>query len=164
VDAKNDFISFHVSAPFFNWFVVGAYFPQAFEMNTGEESEVFSAWSGYLIKGALARLLPSAEMSPFLLGAYPCLPDFHLFHVLELGKNFAAIFNMPSLNLLEDNRELQQFHDAMSSRRSTEKILSAQANEFALTRHEIFEEFGDSFAGIMKNGRDTLGALFGHEV
>ena len=50
-------------------------------------------------------------MQPFLLGPEPTLPDFHLFHVLELGKTFSKIFDMPFLNLLEGDVVLQQFYE-----------------------------------------------------
>ncbi len=164
VDSKNDFITFHISGPFFNWFVAGAYFPQAFRMKTQNESHIFSAWSVVMIKGALRRLIPSSSMEPFLLGAAPCLPDFHLFHVLELGKTFSKIFEMPLLNLAEGDEALQKFYGAMASRPSTKEILEAQANELPLTKREIFEEFGDAYEELLKEGKGALQAMFGHEI
>jgi len=164
VDTANDFLTFSISGPFFNWFVVGAYYPQAFKFKTERESEIYSSWSLIMIKGALGRLIGSAKMSPFLLGPDPCLADFHLFHILELGKTFSQIFEMPLLNLMGKNEALQNFYTAMSSRTSTREILQAQAGELALTRHEIFEEFGKAMEDSLVPARAALKALFGHEV
>lgn len=164
VDSKNDFITFHISGPFFNWFVAGAYFPQAFQMKTQNESHIFSMWSAFMIKGALRRLIISSEMEPFLVGSAPYLPDFHLFHVLELGKTFSKLFKMPMLNLAEGDEALQRFYGAMSSRPSTKEILEAQANEFPITKREIFEEFGKAYEELLKGGKGALQAMFGHEV
>ncbi len=164
VDAANDFITFSISGPFFNWFVVGAYYPQTFGFETERESEVFSSWSLVIVKNALARLLQGAKLSPFLLGPDPCLPDFHLFHILELGKTFSQMFEMPFLDLMAGDEALQGFYTAMSSRASTQEILQAQADEYALTRRELFEEFGVAYEQILVPARAALQALFGHEV
>lgn len=164
VDSKNDFITFHISGPFFNWVVAGAYFPQAFRMKTQNESHIFSMWSVFMIKNALGRLIPSSKMEPFLLGSAPYLPDFHLFHVLELGKTFSKIFEMPLMNLAEGDEALQRFYGAMSSRPSTKEILEAQANEFPRTKRELFEEFGKAYEELLKEGKGALQAMFGHEI
>ena len=57
VDANNDFITFSISGPFFNWFVFGAYFPKAFRLKTDKESHIFSMCSLFMIKEALGRLM-----------------------------------------------------------------------------------------------------------
>ena len=164
VDALSDFLTFSVSGPFFNWFVVGAYYPQAFHLKTEAESATFSQLSRVMVGGALGRLVHAAEMRPFLLGSEPTLPDFHLFHVLELGKTFAGMFDMPLINLLAGDDALQRFYDAMAARPATAEILAKQRDEFALTRREILEEFGTTFAPMLKEGRAALAAMFGHEV
>ncbi len=163
IDTTNDFLTFSISGPFYNWFVVGAYYPQAFRLKTEEESRIFSSWSLINVKSALGRLIPGSKMSPFLLGAEPTLPDFHLFHILQAGKTLAEIFEMPLLNLLAGDEALQKFYAAMSSRPSTEEILKAQAAEYAVTKREIFEDFGDAYEEYLKSARLALKALFGRD-
>lgn len=162
VDALSDFIAFSISGPFFNSFVFGAYFPRAFGLKTEKESELFRTCSFYLIKGALVRLLDSSRMDPFLLGTDPYLPDFQLFHILELGRTFSKLFEMPLLDLMAGDEVLQGFHAAVSSRPSTQKILEAQATELPLTKRELFEQFGKAYDRVV--ARDVLQALLGHEV
>ena len=164
VDAKNDFITFSISGPFFDWFVVGAYFPQAFRLKTEEESRIFSSWSVVMITGNIRRLIAGSAMDPFIFGQLPCLPDFHLFHILELGKTFSAIFDMPMMDLAARDATLQRFYDAMAARPSTKEILIAQSEELPVTRREIFENFGDAYEGIIKDSKRALRALFGHAV
>lgn len=164
VDALNDFLTFSISGPFFNWFVIGAYYPKAWRMKTEQESQIFSTWSMLMIGNGLGRLVEGSKLSPFLLGTEPTLPDFHLFHVLELGRIFSQLFEMPFLNLSAGNQALQEFHQAMSSRPSTKEILDAQAGELALTRHELFEEFGKAYEEMLKPSKAALEALFGHEL
>ena len=164
VDAMNDFITFSISGPFFNWFVVGAYFPKAFGVKVEQESQIFSTWSMMMIGDALGRLVSGSKMTPFLLGSDPYLPDFHLFHVLELGKTFSKIFEMPLLNLVEGNEALQKFYEAMSSRPSTKEIIEAQEGEYPITKRELFEEFGKAYEERLKPGKAVLQAMFGHEV
>ena len=164
VDAMNDFLTFSISGPFFSWFVIGAYFPKAWGVKTEHESQIFSTWSMLMIRDGLRRLIEGSKMSPFLLGPEPTLPDFHLFHVLELGKTFSQLFEMPFLNLSEGDQALQEFYRAMSSRASTKEILEAQAGELPLTKHELFEEFGKASEETLKPARAALQALFGHEV
>ncbi len=164
VDAMNDFVTFSISGPFFNWFVIGAYFPKAWGMKTEQESKIFSSWSMLLIRNVHGRLVESSKMSPFLLGPEPTLPDFHLFHVLELGKTFSQLFEMPFLNLTEGDEALQEFYRAMSSRPSTKEILAAQAGELPLTKRELFEEFAKASEESLKPAKAALQALFGHEV
>lgn len=164
VDATNDFITFSISGPFFNWFVVSGYFPKAWGMKTERESEIFGTWSMFMVADAMARLLSGAKMTPFLLGSEPLLPDFHLFHILQLGKTFSRILEMPFLNIMAGNEALQKFYDAMSERPSTAEILQAQEDELEPTERELFEEFGSAYAERMKPGKEILKALFGHEV
>jgi glutathione S-transferase len=164
VDGLADFVTFSISGPFFYWFVVGAYYPHAFHLKLEAESEIFSKLSMVMISGALGRLVNAGEMKPFLLGTEPTLPDFHLFHVLELGSTFSEMFNMPMINLLDSNPALQEFHDAMASRPSSRVILDRQRSEYATTRLEILEEFGKTVEPMLKQGRVGLQALFGHEV
>ena len=160
----NDFITFSISGPFFNWFVVGAYFPKAFKVKAEQESQIFSTWSMIMIKDALGRLVGGSKMTPFLLGSDPYLPDFHLFHVLELGKTFSKIFEMPFMNLLEGDEALEKFYEGMLSRRSTKEILEAQEREYPVTKRELFEEFGEAYEEMLKPGKAALQAMFGHEV
>ena len=164
VDAKNDFITFSVSGPFFEWFVAGAYYPKAFRLKTEAESQIFSIWSFYLIRDALGRLVRAADLQPFLLGSEPCLPDFHLFHVLELSRTFSKIFDMPLMNLLAGNEALEKFHEAMTSRAASKIVLAAQADELALTTRELFEEFGLAYGSRLNAGKGFLRTMFGHEI
>ena len=164
VDAANDFLTFSISGPFFYWFVISGYYPHAFRTATEAESTVYNNWSAVMIKGSLGRLLSSSSMKPFLLGSEPCLPDFHLFHILELGKTFSRLFSLPMLNLLEGGRALQTFYEAMTARTSTQEILAEQRAEMAMSEREIFEEFGKAYAPMLEQGKPILSALFGHEV
>jgi glutathione S-transferase len=164
VDALNDFITFSISGPFFNWFVVSGYYPKAFGVKTEQESQIFSTWSMLMIRGALMRLSSSAHMPPFLLGQEPCLPDFHLFHLLELGKTFSALFDIPLMDLLASDEGLQKFYDTMAARPSTKEILAAQAQEFPMTRQELFRDFGPAYDEMLKPARAVLRAMFGHDV
>jgi glutathione S-transferase len=164
VDGLADFVTFSISGPFFYWFVVGAYYPHAFHLKVEAESEIFSKLSMVMISGALGRLGNAGEMKPFLLGAEPTLPDFHLFHVLELSRTFSELFDMPMINLLALSPALRVFHEAMASRPSSRTILDRQESEYATTRHEILEEFGKTMEPVLKQGRGGLQALFGHEV
>lgn len=164
VDRISDFLTFSVSGPFFNWFVVGAYWPQAWGAKTEKESEVFSTWSMLMIRLSLGRLTSGSVMSPFLLGEEPTLPDFHLFHILELGRTFADFFDMPALNLVAGDASLRAFYGAMAARPSTAEILAAQEAERDQTRREIFEDFGKAYADMLAPAKAGLSALFGHEV
>ena len=164
VDATNDFITFSIGGPFFNFFVIGGYFPQAFRAKTEKESLIFSKWSAFMIKGALFRLKQSSKMEPFLFSSSPCLPDFQLFHILELGQTFSKVFDIPMLNLMKGDKTLEGFYAAMAARTATMEILEAQANELALTERELFEEFGKAYEGMMSEGKVALQAMFGHEV
>jgi len=162
VDTKNDFITFSIGGPFFNWFVFGAYFPKAWRLKVDKEAQIFSLCSLYLVKGSLMRLTASSKLAPFLLGSEPYLPDFQLFHMLEVSRTFSRLFDMPMLNLLGDSDALQQFHAAMCERSSTREVLSAQAAELEVTRKELFEEFGAAYLKMID--KRVLEAMFGHEV
>lgn len=164
IDSINDFITFSISSPFFSWFFAGAYFPQAFHTKTEKESEIFSSWSMVLVRGGLMRLAASAKFEPFLLGEKPCLPDFQLFHVLQLGKTFSKMFNLPFMNLTEGDEVLQNFYTTMAERSSTQEILQSQKEEYDLTKKELFEEFGNAYADQIKLAKVALEAFFGHEI
>lgn len=151
IDTLNDYITFSLSGPFFNWLFVGGYFPKTLGFQTERESGVFSVWSMLMIKGALTRLVGRSRLQPFLLGEEPYLPDFHLFHVLELSRTFSELFEIPFMNLVEGNKELSRFYQAMAERPMTQAILAAQAHEFPVTRRELLEEFGTTYAQLLKN-------------
>jgi glutathione S-transferase len=164
VDELNDFIAFSISGPFASWFTVSGYFPKAFGAKTEHESRIFSTWSMLLVRGALARLGSSARWQPFLLGQAPCLPDFQLFHVLELSRTFSQLLDIPTMNLLDGDERMQRFHDAMAARPATKEILAAQAQEFPTSRQELFQDFGPAYDKMLKPGRKILSAMFGHDV
>ena len=162
VDAKNDFITFSIGGPFFNWFVFSAYFPKAWRLRVEKEAHIYSACSVYFVKGALARLVEGSRIRPFLLGKEPFLPDFQLFHALELSRTFSELFEMPMMNLFRGDAALQKFYDAMSERSSTRKILAAQVAELDVTKKELFEEFGEAYLKMID--KRVLEEMFGHEV
>ena len=164
VDRLGDFLTFSVSGPFFQWFVVGAYWPKVFGTRTEAESATFGRWSMLMIRLSLERLERDATWAPFLLGDAPTLPDFHLFHVLELGRTFAEFFEMPELDLADGDARLRGFYQAMAARPATAQILAAQAAERDRTRREIFEDFGRVTAPDLDAARPLLAAVFGHEV
>jgi glutathione S-transferase len=164
IDAMNDFITFSISGPFFNWFVVSGYFPKAWGMKTEVESQIFSTWSVFMLGDAISRLLSSARMEPYLLGSTPYLPDFHLFHILELGKTFSEVLDIPFMNLTGGNEVLRKFYDVVSARPSTLEILETQAGEHETSVRELFEDFGPAYAERVGPGKAILEALFGHEV
>lgn len=164
VDALGDFITFSVSGPFFNWFVIGGYYPKAFRLKVEREAQIFSTLSMVAIADNLGRLGEGAKLSPFLLGSEPFLPDFHLFHVMRLGKTFSKTFEIPFMDLAAGDEGLQAFYDIMASRPSTEEILSAQDGEYPVTERELFGEFGDAYAERLKPAKAALQVLFGHEV
>jgi glutathione S-transferase len=164
VDALGDFITFSLSGPFFNWFVVSGYYPRAFRFKVEQESRIFSSWSVVMIGDAVGRLLEGSKLSPFLLGSEPFLPDFHLFHVLRLGKTFSKAFEIPFMDLAGGDDALGTFYDVMASRPSTKAILEAQDAEFRMTERELFGEFGDAYQEKLKPAKAALQALFGHEV
>ncbi|MGH9905909.1 MAG: glutathione S-transferase family protein [Pyrinomonadaceae bacterium] len=100
VDTKNDFITFSLGGPFFNWFVFSAYFPKAWGLKVENEAHIYSLCSVFLVKGGLARLVAGSDMAPFVPGKELFLPDFQLFHTLELSRTFSELFEMPMLNLV----------------------------------------------------------------
>lgn len=164
VDELNDFIAFSISGPFASWFTVSGYFPNAFGAKTEHESRIFSAWSMLLIRGALTRLGSTARWRPFLLGQAPYLADFQLFHILELSRTFSALFDIPTMNLLDGDERLQGFYDAMAARPATQEILAAQAQEFPASKQELFKDFGAAYDKMLQPGRKLLSAMFGHDV
>ena len=162
VDAKNDFITFSIGGPFFNWFVFSGYFPKAWGLKVEKEAHIYGLCSSFLIRGALFRLVEGSRMAPFLLGKEPFLPDFQLFHMLELSRTFSTLFDLPMLNLLHGNEALRDFHEAMSERSSTRSILAGQAVELDITKKELFEEFGEASLKLFDKG--ILEGIFGQEV
>lgn len=68
------------------------------------------------------------------------------------------------MNLLEGDESLQKFYDAMAARPFTKEILAAQAQEFPVTRQELFRDFGPAYDEMLKPGRAALRAMFGHDV
>ena len=162
VDAKNDFITFSIGGPFFNWFVFSAYFPKAWRLKVEREAHIYSLCSVCLIKSALARLGKGSRMEPFLLGKEPFLPDFQLFHTLELSQTFSELFDMPMMNLVRGDAALQKFYDAMCERPSTREILAAKVCELDVTKKELFEEFGEAYLKIFD--KRALEKIIGHEV
>ena len=164
IDIKSDFITFSIAGPFFNAFVFGAYFPQAFGFRMEQEAALFAASSVFLIKGAMGRLMHAAHLTPYLSGDQPNMADFQLFQMLQLGKTFEGYFTMPMLNLLHGDEKLQTFFDAMSERESSQKVLAFQEQEMALTKTEIFEKFGPAYSKVLERAKDILPKFFGHEV
>jgi len=162
VDATNDFITFSIGGPFFNWFVFSGYLPKAWKLAVEHEANVYNRCSTFLLNGALARLVASSRLQPFLLGAEPLLPDFQLYHMLELGKTLAGFFYIQTLDLLGTNPALQEFYDSMSERDSTRSILARQAAEREITKKELFEEFGPAYLKIFD--KRVLEQILGHEV
>ena len=164
VDQKMDYINFSISGPFFNWFVVSAYYPKAFGAKTEKESEIFSGWSAFNIHNHIQRLLNASAMTPFLLGNEPCVADFQFFHILEVGKNLSKVFNMPAFDVTQRDEQLTAFYNAVAERESTQWVLKEQAKEFDLTQKEIFEDFAKSLEEQLMQGKAVLAKIFGHEV
>ena len=164
VDRINDFLTFSVSGPFINWILVSAYWPKVLGAKTESESEIFNSWSLLLTKMNLGRLTQSASLSPYLLGAAPTLPDFHLFHILEAGITTAKLFDMPQLDLVKGDPLLEPFYQAMLARPSTAEILAAKAAEQPLNERELFEDFARTQAPLIAPANQMLAAMFGHPV
>ena len=162
VDTKNDFVTFSIGGAVFNWFVFSAYFPKAWGLAIEDEARVFGHASFLLVRGALARLVAGSEMAPFLLGAEPSLPDYQLFHTLEVGRTFSGLFDMPAIDLARGDAALERLHAAMCERPATQKILREQAAELPLSRKELFEDFGPAYGSVFD--RRILEGLFGHAV
>lgn len=163
VDAKNDFITFSIAGPFFNWFVVSAYFPKAWKLKIEKEAYSYHLCSILLSKMWLPRLVNGSIMEPFLLGKEPFLPDFQLFYTLELSKIFSELFEIPEMHLFRDDLALQVFYDAMCERASTREILAAKESELDITKKELFGEFGTAY--LTKHiDRKILEGIFGREV
>ena len=162
VDAQNDFITFSIGGPFFNWFVFSGYFPKAWGLKVEKEAQVYNLCQVFLVNGALARLVDGSRLEPYLLGPEPFLPDFQLFHMLESGKTIAKLLDLPMLDLLQTNPALGEFFEAMSERPSTQPILAAKAAELDVTTKELFEEFGNAYLRIFD--KRILEKLLGHEV
>ncbi|MFZ1713390.1 MAG: glutathione S-transferase family protein [Nitrosomonas sp.] len=163
VDAKNDFITFSIAGPFFNWFVVSGYFPKAWKLKIEKEAHIYNLFSVLLSKMWLSRLVNGSRMEPFLLGKEPFLPDFQLFYTLELSQMFSELFEIPEMHLFRDDPALQTFYDAMCERPSTQKILAAKELELDVTKKELYGGFGAAYLDKHIDRR-LLGGLFGREV
>jgi glutathione S-transferase len=164
VDAKNDFITFSIAGPFFNWFVISAYFPKAWKLKVEKEAHIYSLCSVLITKLWLTRLVDGSKMEPFLLGKEPFLPDFQLFYTLELSQMFSELFGIPEMHLFRDDSALQKFYDAMCERPSTREILAAKESELDVTRKELFGgEFSAAYLDKVVDRR-ILEKIFGHEV
>lgn len=161
IDALNDFFTFTVAGPFFNWLVIGGYFPNAFKLKCEVESEIFSKLSMVRVKDGLQRIMGGAELSPYLLGSKPYMPDFQLYQLLEAGKVFGTMLNMPALDLTAGNKQLTGFCETMALRKSSQSITQHQNEELPRTRTELFEVFPQIRAPQIRAG---LGPLLGHEV
>lgn len=161
VDTLCDFIDFTISGPMFNWLVISGYFPKAFRLKCEEEASIFSRFSMLRVKDGLDRVSSTAELSPYLLGNRPLMPDFQLFQLLRSGKVFARIFDMPALDLASGDEKMASFYNTMETRESTQLLSKRQDTELPETEKEIFEQF----AGVVGPGiRDGIGALLGHPV
>ena len=161
IDALNDFLTFSVSGPFFNWLVVGGYFPNPLKLQCKAESEVFSKLSMIRVKDGLLRIVRSAALSPYLLGSEPRMPDFQLFQLLVAGKAFAEMLSMPSLDITAFDERLSRYYDAVALRASSQRIAAWQEEEMPLTRTELFEQFPNFRTAQI---RPVLSKLLGHEV
>lgn len=163
VDAKNDFITFSIAGPFFNWFVLSAYFPKAWKLKVEKEAHIYNLCSVLLSKIWLTRLVNGSKMEPFLLGKEPFLPDFQLFYTLELSQMFSELFEIPEMHLFRDDPVLQKFYDAMCERTPTQEILAAKESELDLTKKELFGGFGAVYLNKHIE-RKIIEKIFGHEV
>jgi glutathione S-transferase len=163
VDAKNDFITFSIAGPFFNWFVVSAYFPKAWKLRVEKEAHIYNLCSVVLSKLWLSRLVNGSRMGPFLFGKEPFLPDFQLFYTLELSQMFSDLFEIPEMHLFRDDLALQTFYDAMCERPSAREILVAKESELDITKKELFGGFGAAYLDKHID-RKILGEIFGREV
>ena len=164
VDTLNDFLTFSVGGPFFNWFVVGKHFPVAWKLKTDEESRVFALWSMMLVNGELQRLLGAGKMSPFLLGSEPNIADFQLFYILEHGKTFSLMLDDSSFDMRLNNKMLMTFYDAMAQRPAAKRVLERREDEFEENRKEYFNEMESGFSEMISGARPLLESMFGHEV
>lgn len=163
IDAKNDYITFSIAGPFFNWFVVSAYFPKAWKLNVEKEAHTYSLCSVLMTKMWLTRLVNGSKMEPFLFGNEPFLPDFQLFYTLELSQMFSELFEMPEMHLFRDDAILQKFYYAMCERASTREILMAKESELDVTKNELFGGFGEAYLDKHID-REILEKVFGHKV
>ncbi|MBO6566822.1 MAG: glutathione S-transferase family protein [Pseudomonadales bacterium] len=164
VDTLNDFITFSIGGPFFNWFVVGKHFPVAWKLKTDDESHIFALWSMMLVNGEVQRLLDAGEMTPFLLGANPSIADFQFFYILEHGRTFSSMLDDSSFDMRLNNPNLMAFYNAMAERPATKIVLEQREQEFDRNRKEYFEEMESGFGEMIQGTRPILEAMFGHDV
>ena len=161
IDALNDFFTFTVAGPFFNWLVVGGYFPNAFKLKCEVESEIFSKLSMIRVKDGMQRIMGGAKLSPYLLGSKPYMPDFQLYQLLKAAKVFGAMLNMPALDLAAGNKRVTGFCETMAQRQSSQSITQQQNEELPRTQKELFDVFPQIRAPQI---RAVLSPLLGHEV
>lgn len=164
VDALNDYLTFSVGGPFFNWFTVTQFYPNVWKLKVAEECEAFGKWSMMLVRGELSRLLSSKGLQPYLLGQQPCLADFHLFWLIEHGKTFVQIFDAPEFELVRGNPALEKFYNVMTAREATQEILSKRSAEFEQNRQEILGEMKTSHTKTVEGLRPIFERVFGHPV
>jgi len=164
IDAKSDFLTFHVWGPYFNWFVVSGHFPIAWDLRTEEESRIFALWSIFLVKGEMQRFLSASNFSPFLFGANPTLPDLQLLHLLEHGRILSQLYNQPELDFMDGDDTLTAFYEAMAARPSTAQILAAREKEFDVNSHELLNEMKPAHKDMLTNAKAILSEMFGHPV
>ena len=161
IDTLNDFLTFSISGPVFNWLVVGGYFPQALQFKCADESEIFAKLSMIRVRDSIDRMLGTAKMTPFMLGDTTTMPDFQLYQILEAGKTFGAMFDMPALDLAAWDERLASLYAAISQMESSKKIATWQKEELPVTRKEIFEQFPNVLGPVI---RDGLSTVLGHQV
>ncbi len=161
IDALNDFFTFSVSGPFFNWLVVGGYFPNPLKLKCEAESAIFAKLSMLRIKDSLSRIMGSARLSPYLLGSEPHMPDYQLFQLLEAGKTFGEMLSMPDMDLTAFDERTNRYYQSVATRKSSQVIAARQREELPLTRREIFEQFP-----LIRSAeiRPRLSKLLGHAV
>ncbi len=164
IDAKSDFLAFHVGGPYFNWFVVSGHFPIAWGLDTAEESNTFALWSAFLVRGEMHRFLDTTEFAPFVCGSTPTLPDFQLFYLLEHGRTLSKLYDQPALDFIEGNDVLRDFYEAMAARPSTRTILKKRADEAALNSHELLNEMKPAHEEMLAGAKQILADMFGHPV
>ncbi len=164
VDAASDFLSTHVSGPYFNWFVVCGHFPIAWDLDTAAESNTFGQWSTFLVGGELGRLLDQQPLTPYFTGNRPRLPDYQLFYLLEHGRVLSDLYALPQLNLLHGREDLQHFYTVMAARPTTTWVLEQRENEHEQNAHELLAGMKPAHADMLRHARVMLAELFGHDV
>ena len=164
VDAKTDFLAFHVGGPYFNWFVVSGHFPIAWGLQTQPESTTYAQWSAFLVLGEMQRFVDCTDFAPFVCGATPTVADFQLFYMLEHGRTLSRLYQQPELDLLAGNTTLATFYDEMAARDSTTEVLQARADEAQLNSHELMNDMQPAYQDMLDGAKVALAEMFGHPV